>query len=183
MSPFRHYYDSSENRAFVTRPDFLKGSSVREINIWRSESEHTSDDIVRIYTPTRFVPHGLQTDTLLKRPRFFPLVSSSAILSVTALRLLAQPAFSLTLNDEIVHRIGQIPEVEKIYLIEENGIKKIFTIINNNDLNAKRSIYEQEGNIIDNYTDECIEFNVIWREDRELDSIKYFPENPIYEML
>lgn len=86
-----------------------------------------------------------------------------------------------TLTETIVQRIGQIDAVEKIYILEENGVKKVFTIINEDDTDIQWLIYDEEDTILIDYPNKHIQFRVIWRENRDLNSLVQFSVNPIYE--
>ena len=124
--------------------------------------------------------------TLSKQPIIASLVQDWEIVElgyykrITPTNNTTERISEVELNDVIARRIGQIPEVEKIFIIEENGAKKIFTIINSNDFRVKKLVYETEGYIIDHFDNERCDFHIIWREGKDLNSIIRFTENPIY---
>lgn len=84
------------------------------------------------------------------------------------------------LVEALADTIGVIEAVERIYVVEENGVKQIYTIINDNDLVVKNTIYETEIDILDEFPDDRLEFHVIWRENRNIEDTISFPMDPIF---
>jgi len=159
------YNDTSADKYLVASYKDIKNSSDRgEIHITLHDEASQSN---------QFIFSSFVQDKEIIGPLYFE--------RFTLTNIAAKHILKLGLNDVIASRIGQIPEVEKIFLIEENGVKKIFTIINRNEFRVKKLVYEGEGYIIDNFVNERCDFHIIWREDRDLNSIIRFTENPIYD--
>lgn len=86
-----------------------------------------------------------------------------------------------TLHQSLIAHIGNLAEVENIYTIRDNDIYKVFTIINENNLETKRKIYKKEEAVLDDFPLLNIDFRVISRENRPLDCIINFdPETLIF---
>lgn len=166
------YDEDIENHTYAIRESLLKSDSP-ELNKNYDAISNGYEIDGSIVSVARFLSGPKTSATGLLSGSLFNLGS---VTGVTNVRL----GFERTLNEALVHNIGAIEAVERMSVIVENGVKKVFTIINNNSLDIKRAIYDKEVNILDEFPNDRIEFHVIWRENRNIEDTISFSINPIF---
>jgi len=85
------------------------------------------------------------------------------------------------LSNTIISVISPILPVEKIFVDEIGGVFCVWTIINEDNREVRRSIYEREGRIMERYPNLLFDFNLIIRRGRALDEIMSFEGRPVFE--
>ena len=71
----------------------------------------------------------------------------------------------------LVQQVSCIPEVEYIFLLEEDTAFGIWTIIDVLDRDVRRRIYEKEAMLIDAFPGIPFDFHVVARENRNVEVV------------
>ncbi|HZX13165.1 MAG TPA: hypothetical protein VFF49_02045 [Thermodesulfobacteriota bacterium] len=111
--------------------------------------------------------------------------SVSSTLQVNWEAVLSSSRESETISSELINaiisEIATVTSVEQIFVKEKNRVVTIWTIINDDDRQVRRNIYEKEENVFDRFPDIKLDFNVVMRRNRPLEEIMSFDREPIYK--
>ncbi|MCI0455211.1 MAG: hypothetical protein L0Y68_09490 [Candidatus Dadabacteria bacterium] len=118
-------------------------------------------------------------------PRRFEPFSVSHTLNIKWRAVLSSNLESETISTElrtaIISEIATIKSVEQIFVKQKNRVVTIWTIINEDERQVRRNIYEKEENVFDIFPKIKLDFNVVIRDNRPLEEIISFDREPIYK--
>jgi len=82
---------------------------------------------------------------------------------------------------QIVNKLSDLEQIEKIYFDKNENVIIIYIIVNENNRDRLYEIFDKEYEIIENTPNYLLEFKVIIRNNRPLETIISFKQDPIFE--